>query len=126
MAWKRYNPNPYGNRVGDCPVRAISAATGQTWERTYLALCVEGFCAGDMPSANKVWGAYLRRNSFKRRAIDDKCPDSYTVEDFTNDHPEGLYVLALDGHVVCVKDGDYYDTWDSGGEIPAFYWTKED
>jgi len=35
------------------------------------------------------------------------------------------HILALSGHVVCVMDGDYYDTWDSGGEVPLYYWRKE-
>lgn len=29
------NLNPHGLRVGDCVVRAISKALGQTWETTY-------------------------------------------------------------------------------------------
>nr|DAW82566.1 MAG TPA: hypothetical protein [Caudoviricetes sp.] len=37
-----------------------------------------------------------------------------------------MYVLALSSHVVCVEDGTYFDTWDSGSEIPLFYWAKED
>lgn len=36
----------------------------------------------------------------------------------------GRYLLALDQHVVAVVDGDYYDTWDSGNEIPIYYWMK--
>lgn len=38
----------------------------------------------------------------------------------------GTYILALSGHVVTVVDGDWYDTWDSGGEIPIYYWVRED
>ena len=30
----RYNPNPAGKNVGDCPVRAICKATGQGWHDT--------------------------------------------------------------------------------------------
>ena len=30
--WEYYNPNPAGNRVGDCAVRAICKATGLDWE----------------------------------------------------------------------------------------------
>ena len=29
MAWIEYNPNPRGNRVGDCAIRAIAKATDQ-------------------------------------------------------------------------------------------------
>lgn len=121
-----YNPNPFGARVGDCTVRAISKALGTSWESVYAGLCVEGFSLGDMPSANHVWGAYLRHKGFKRRPVPGECPDCYTVADFCRDHPKGAYILAMSGHVVCVMDGDYYDAWDSGAEIPAYYWARED
>ena len=42
------------------------------------------------------------------------------------DNPEGKYLLATGTHVVTVIDGDYYDTWDSGDEIPIYYFTKEE
>lgn len=29
--WHRFNPNPRGSSVGDCAVRAVAAATGQSW-----------------------------------------------------------------------------------------------
>ena len=49
----------------------------------------------------------------------------YTVEDFCQDNPQGTYILAIDGHVVCVQDGKFYDSWNSGKEIPIYYWSKE-
>ena len=119
-----YNPNPTNKRVGDCTVRAISKALSQSWETTFVGLALEGFLLSDMPSANHVWGAYLRRHGFERKMLPDECPDCYTVIDFCRDHPQGLYILAIDGHVVCVCDGKYYDTWDSGYEIPIYYWQK--
>lgn len=119
-----YNPNPSLNRVGDCTVRAISKALDQEWEQTYAGLTAYGYMLCDMPSANHVWGAYLRRNGFDRYIVDDHGDDFYTVEDFCRDHPNGVYVLAIPGHVVCVKDGYYYDSWDSGQEIPQYYWAR--
>lgn len=121
-----YNANPIGNRVGDCTIRAISLALGQDWELTYSGIAVEGYKLCDMPSANHVWGAYLRSKGFKRNIIPDECPDCYTLEDFCADHPKGIYILALASHVVAVIDGDYYDTWDSGNEIPIYYWQKRE
>ena len=119
---KFYNPNPTRNRVGDCTVRAICKATGQDWNRTYAALCSYGLACYDMPSANHVWGSYLRDRGFIRRIIEDEC----TVEDFCRVHPQGTYILAIDGHVVCAVDGFYYDSWESGQEIPVYYWTRGD
>ena len=61
--WVYFNPNPEGKRVGDCAVRALCKALGQDWEQVYTGLCLEGFALGDMPSADRVWGAYLRRHA---------------------------------------------------------------
>lgn len=123
--WIPYNPNPHGKRVGDCVVRAITKLTGKTWEQVYAGIVVEGFLYGDMPSSNSIWGSYLKRHGYTREVIPNTCPECYTVQDFCNDHPEGLYLLALSGHVVAVENGDFYDTWDSGDETPIYYWTKE-
>lgn len=122
--WKYYNPNPAGKNVGDCTVRALSKALGQSWGQTYTALILQGYMMSDLPSANSVWGAYLRCCGFKRCIMPEDCPDCYTVADFARDHPEGIYILALSGHVVCVVDGDWHDTWDSGREIPIYFWTR--
>lgn len=126
MAFVQYNANPEGLRVGDCTIRAISKATGKDWATTYAQIALEGFMMCDMPSANAVWSSYLRRQGFRRHIIPDELPPDYTVEDFCKDHPEGTYLLALQNHVVCVIDGDYYDSWQSGGEFPIFYWSRED
>lgn len=121
-----FNPNPAGHAVGDCVVRAICKATGESWDKTFVGLAVTGLDIADMPSANAVWGAYLHRKGYIRRALLDKCPECYSVRDFAEEHPRGVYILALSGHVVTVKDGSYYDAWDSGAEIPLYVWTKKE
>lgn len=118
------NVNPHHKRVGDCAIRAISTALDQSWDETYMGIVLKGFEIKDMPSGNAVWGHYLRDKGFTRHAIPTEYHANYTVSDFAEDHPEGTYILALDGHVVAVKDGKYYDSWPSGEEIPQFYWTK--
>lgn len=111
--------------MGDCTVRAISKATGKGWGETYLAMAVQGYLEGDMPSANAVWGAYLRRIGYRRYMVPDTCPDCYTVGRFADEHPKGTFILALSGHVVCVQDGVIYDSWNSENEIVLYYWQKE-
>lgn len=111
--------------VGDCVVRAIAKLMNRDWESVYMDICFNGLRLYDMPSANHVWEDYLSRNGFKRYLLPDTCPHCYTVSDFCIDFPEGEYLLAIGNHVVTVIDGNYYDTWDSGGEIPVYYWRKE-
>lgn len=124
--YESFNPNPYGKRVGDCTVRAVSKALNQSWERTYVHLCVYGFMHSDMPSANAVWGAYLKSRGFQRHIIPDTCPDCYTLADFCKDYPRGTYVVCFDGHVATVVDGKVYDSWDSRHETPIFYWSRKE
>ena len=125
MPWQTCNLNPFGKHVGDCLVRALSLALDQDWDTTYLELMSQGFSMKDMPSSNAVWGQYLKNKGYKRHIIPDECPDCYTVNEFCIDNPQGVYILGTGTHVVTVKDGSYYDTWDSGREIPIYYFEKE-
>ena len=96
-----------------------SKALGQTWEETYAGLVLEGFLRGDLPNADSVWGPYLRKHGFTRHLLPDACPDCYTVADFAADYPQGTYILSMPGrHVLCVQDGQWHDSWDSGMEVP--------
>ena len=122
--YKQYNPNPSGRKVGDCVIRGVSFVTNQSWEDTYIGICLHGYEVKDMPSANHVWEGYLARKGFIKSVLPD-CPECYTVTEFCQEHPEGIYLLATGTHVVAVQDGDYYDAWDSGNEVPTHYWKKE-
>lgn len=124
--WIKYNPNPHGCSVGDCTVRAVAAATGQSWEQAYIGLAITGYALGDMPSANRTWGAYLQKHGFERRLIEADCATCYTVKDFARECPNGIYVLGCSGHVLTVINGNWLDSWDSGAECPIYYWYKED
>lgn len=124
MGYVRYNTNPINNLVGDCVVRAISILTDETWDDVYWGIAIQGFLMKNMPSSNSVWGEYLTRKGFRREVIPNTCPACYSVREFCEEHPYGKYLLATGSHVIAVVDGDYYDTWDSGDEIPIYYWER--
>ena len=119
-----YNPNPLKLSVGDCTIRAISKVTNQTWKQTYLDLLTQGFVMYDMPSSNRVWAELLKLYGFKKFYIPDMCPDCYTIREFCYDHPVGEYVVGTGEHVVAIINGNYYDSWDSGNEIPIYYFER--
>lgn len=121
MAFVFDNPNPRHNLVGDCVIRALSIVTGEPWERIYAKLCAYGFMLCDMPSSNAVWGRFLTDLGYQRSS----CPDC-TVRTFSSRNPDGRFVLGTGTHVICVIDGDYHDTWDSGDETPIFVWRLKD
>ena len=119
-----FNPNPKNKKVGDCVVRALCKALDQGWKETLLQLFTYAYYMADMPSSNAVWGSYLKNKGFVRLSIPNSCPDCYTIKDFCIDHPYGTYVVGTGTHTVCVKDGCYFDSWDSGDETPVFYYRR--
>ena len=118
------NLNPYNKRVGDCVIRAIANSMGKDWVDVYDDVTRFGRIIKDMPSSNSVWGAYLKNNGYKRYIISNNCSNCYTLKNFCEDNPEGKFIVCLDGHVVSVIDGNYYDTYDCGDEAPLYYWEE--
>lgn len=119
------NPNPNGLYVEDCVVRAISVATKRSWDDAFIHLCLQAYIMKNMPSVNKVWGNYLISIGFTRYILPDTCPDCYTIRDFCQDNQNGTFILATGSHVIAVIDGDYFDAWDSGDELPISVWRRE-
>ena len=120
--WIRCNPNPLGKQTSDCVVRAIAIATEQSWKRTYRDLCDLGEIECEMPNVNYVWGMDLKDKGAKQFLLPESCPTCITVRAFCAKYPEGIYVIGTGSHAVAVIDGDYYDSWDSGSEVPSYFW----
>lgn len=121
-----FNNNPRGDtKAGDCVIRAISAVTGESWEKIYVDLCAEGFDYGDWGNNNAVWDIYLRKRGFKRYICPDSCSYCYSIADFANEYNTGKYLAATGSHVVAIISGDFYDTFDSGNASVIYYYTKE-
>ena len=124
MPYVHYNPNPKGIYTIDCVIRAITKLMDMDWDTVYMKLTLQGFADKSPMVDDKVWGQYLRNNGFRVRPIPDLCPSCYTVREFAKDHPDGRYLLKTYEHVIAVVDGDYYDTGDSGDEIPIYYYER--
>ena len=78
-----------------------------------------------MPSSNDEWGSYPIKKGRKYHRLQDSCPFCMTINSFCDENKEGTFILATGTHVVYVKDGMYYDAWDSSNKIPLFYFLKE-
>lgn len=124
MGFKFANPNPYHILEEDCVIRAIALAENKDWDDIFIGVTIEAFMMKGTTASNRVWRRYLRRLGYTRHQIPNTCPDCYTVADFAIDHPIGTYILGTGTHAVAVINGNHYDTWDSGNEVPMFYWER--
>lgn len=125
MAFVLFNNNPRHRNIGDCVVRAISKALDISWESAYIDLVTTGYDMADMPSSNAVVNAYLYSKGYRKHIIPNTCPDCYSAELFAIDNPKGTYILGTGTHLVTVKDGNIYDSWDSSDVVPIYYYEKE-
>jgi len=130
----KLNLNPYGLDAGDCVIRALTLALKYNWFMVHDELSFLSRKMGDMPSANRVWKTYLINKGYKEYQAQNTCPNCLTVERFCRQHPKGRFILstaeytkARDNlivtgtHVVTVIDGDWYDSWDSGADVPLSF-----
>ena len=113
--WHEYNPNPKKKNVGDCSLRAYCAAFGWTWEEAFEKSSEiakdEAIMMDTHTTCEKVMEGegYVLDEEFKKSKRKD-----LTVNEFALTHPYGTYFLNTHGHLLCVKDGEYWDSWDSG------------
>ena len=124
--WIRVNPNPKHREVPDCVIRAISIALNLRWYDVFDDLCALGRHECNMPSADAVWGKYLKENGWQQMLVPDTCPACYTVKQFCNDNPRGYFILVGNSHVICAIDGAYFDTWDSGDETVVYFFKRKE
>ena len=120
--WRRVNPNPKGRVKPDCVIRAIALATGQTWYDVYDDLYAVGREECSVPSDNTVWGKYLYDMGFEPFLIENSCRECVTVKEFCKRYPYGVYIIGTGNHATCVINGDYWDSWNSGNEVPSYFW----
>ena len=108
----------------DCVIRALAIVLDKTWYEIYDDLYLVGREEASVSCHDDVWGLYLRMNRFEPFLIPETCPRCTTIRNFTKYYPKGKYVIGTGSHAVAVVDGDYYDSWDSGDEVPSFFWRQ--
>ena len=108
------------------------------WYMVHDELCFLSRKMGDMPSSNRVWKQYLQNEGYLEELAQTGCPNCLTVKDFADAHERGRYILSTceytlargniivtGTHVVPVANGHWFDTWDSGGDVPLSYFRVE-
>lgn len=125
MGYVFKNENPLKKMVDDCVIRALATATGKSWDEVASELFIEQLNQKDLQNANSVWSVVIEKNGFVKKNLPCTYSSCYTVRQFANEHPHGIYVLGDGAHAVVCIDGYYVDTYDSGDRTVLFYFQKE-
>jgi len=124
---KYFQPNKLDlkDKYGDCAIRTICAAEGLDWLEAY-DLMYKLSREVQSPMNDKAGFEHIVKSlGYVYTGISNKKGTKRpTVDSFTKDHKQGTHILVVAGHYVCSKDGQYYDTWDSGSKSLYGYWTK--
>lgn len=115
MNYQYYNANPLGRRVNDCTIRAISLATNRSWDQTYEELSKFAQAQGMMLDEVNHIDQYLDRKFEK--VYSGNSINRLTVRDFCLKFTQGTFLITMNGHITCAKDGCVYDTFDPGNKI---------
>lgn len=124
--WHKYNPNPKQKNVGDCSLRAYCAGFGWDWESSFDESAAVAKGEAIMMDTAKTCDKVLKNNGY---IIDEEFRKSkrkdLTVNEFAMTHPYGTYFLHTHGHLLCVKNGEYWDSWDSGDKKVKKIYVKD-
>lgn len=120
--YKNFNNNPKNKNAGDCVIRSFALASGKSWDDTLTNLFNISMRIKFMPNDKKTYTEYAESLGFISCKVELKNGHKPTVKSFAEDHTIGVYILRVANHLVTVKDGVYYDTFDSGYKSVYMYW----
>ena len=116
MSYTFYNANALGKFHNDCTVRAISLAEGKTWDETYKELSIiaqrNGIILDDVNFIEPLLDSRYDRVDFNEKYVGE----------FAREHPKGVYLITMNGHITCCIDGVIYDTFDCRDRIMWSAW----
>lgn len=122
--WKYFQSSKKRKRSSDCSIRALMVAEKMTWEQSFDYLCKFARKVQDMPNETRVLSKAIESFGYKPQKIEMVNHRKPTVAEFGKEHPKGKYLIFTSGHVVCMINGNWYDTWDCGDCKVLKYFSK--
>ena len=101
-----HNENPLNKYEDDCTIRAISCATGKSWDQVYDYLSDIAQHEGTLLDKREFVRNYLDRTYQRLNGIYGSV--GYVSGQF----PNNVILITMKGHIVCSKYGVIYDTFD--------------
>ncbi len=121
-----YNANPKGKFTCDCVVRAICTALDESYNQILREMFEMQIETGYEYTDSKCIDKYLKSKGWKKMKQPRKANNTkYTGKEFHKIY-KGICIANIGGnHIVCIKNGKVYDTWDSTNGCIGNYWVKD-
>jgi hypothetical protein len=131
-----FNANPQNRMGGDCVVRALCTALGQSWEQTVRELTELGIKHGYVLNDPALFPKYLERKGWVKKSQPRKrdntkytgaefCQALQAGKEFTLVGDQNRIIANLGGHhTVAIIDGRVLDIWDSTDGCIGNWWVK--
>lgn len=112
--------NPKGKKAGDCVIRAISSALGQSWDNTFTELVKVAYHNKEMPNSEHTYTKYLSDVGYKKcKTVYREGRSRYTVSEFCEYLTKAGYrkpvLVHVKTHFTVLKrvNGQYkcFDSW---------------
>lgn len=126
--YKYFQPNEkdLSDKYGDCVIRSLCKALDKEWLEIFDDIQPLSREYQIPFNCKPCYEKYLAQKGFVYHGISNaKGSKRPTVNSFAKEHKAGVYVLRVASHLVTVKDGYFYDTWDCGNKCLYGYWVKE-
>lgn len=126
--YKYFQPNrkDLKDNCGDCVIRALSKATGQSWVETFDDLVLYAREHQCLPNDKLAFSDYLKSIGYRYNSL--PRGSRITVSEFCKSR-KGLAIchvrVGFGTHLVTVDDGHYWDTWDCGNKFLYGYYEKD-
>lgn len=114
--YKFYNNNALGLFEDDCTIRAISMATNNSWDDTYIHLSNEA----------RLQGTMMDDRDFIRNYLDERYERVYDIPDTIGEvagtFKDNVVLITTPGHIVCARYGIVYDSYDCRDLLAEYCW----
>lgn len=118
--YKYCNKNPLGRLVDDCVIRAISCATNKSWDYVYDGLSNLAQENGTMMNS-KGFVLWLLDTYFERVPVKPK-----KVGELADMYSDDVILCTVRNHILCIKYGTIYDTFNPSNRNVEEAWIVKD
>jgi hypothetical protein len=114
--YKFYNANALNKYEDDCVIRAISCATGKSWDEVYDILSNIAQYEGTLLDKREFVIKYLDRMYQRLKGVYG------TIGEVSGKYSTSTLLITTVGHIVCSKNGVVYDTFDPRNKQVEYVW----